>query len=100
MTSYEPTAKLKDAKFRGQKALVCQALTQQKGPKTLEEIATKVEKTGGYRINGWAKGHGGLEGSVRYHLNGLAGLKMVTITEQAERTSPKASKPAKAKEVA
>src|SRR5258708_24670723 len=74
------TEKLDAMRFRGQRVLVSTALQSFNGPKTLEEIAEKVEEAGYSKLlYDWAKQNGGTPGSVRYHLRALNKLGMVTI---------------------
>jgi antitoxin MazE len=79
---YSKTAKLKDAKFRGQKAIVVEALSNCLAPITLEALAPIVDRNGRYNalLNPWAKQNGGIKGSILYHLRGLKRLGMVQET--------------------
>lgn len=76
---YSKTPKLSEAKFRGQKALVVEALSACSGPIALEDLAPLVDRGGRYSVllNDWAKENGGVKGSIRYHLRALKGLGMV-----------------------
>jgi antitoxin MazE len=76
---YLKTAKLNKARFRGQKALVVEALSNCSTPVTLAALAPIVDRDGRYSalMNNWAKENGGVKGSIRYHLRGLKGLGMV-----------------------
>lgn len=76
---YSRTAKLNDAKFRGQKALVVRALANCSMPVTIETLAMMVDKNGQYDalLNDWAKENFGVRGSVLYHLRALKRLGMV-----------------------
>lgn len=82
---YLKTPKLGGAKFRGQKALVVDALSSCSTPVTLEALAPIVDRDGRYSalLNEWAKENGGVKGSIRFHLRALKGLGMVE-----ERCSP------------
>jgi len=76
---YLKTPKLGGAKFRGQKALVVDALSSCSTPVTLETLAPIVDRDGRYSalLNEWAKENGGVKGSIRFHLRALKGLGMV-----------------------
>lgn len=76
---YIKTPKLNDAKFRGQKALVVEALFNSVAPVTIDALAPMVDRNGQYSalLNSWAKENGGVKGSIRYHLRALKGLGMV-----------------------
>lgn len=84
---YSKTPKLSDAKFRGQKALVVEALSRCSNPITLEALTPIVDQNGRYNalLNDWAKENGGVKGSVLFHLRALKRLGMV------EETMPPAS---------
>lgn len=79
---YLKTPKLSEAKFRGQKALVVEALCACPSPVTLEALAAIVNKDGRYStlLNEWAQENGGVTGSIRYHLRALKNLGMVEET--------------------
>src|SRR5208282_179363 len=79
---YAKTPKLRDAKFRGQKALVVEALSHCSGPITLEALAPLVDRNGRYSslLNDWAKENGGVKGSILYHLRALKSKGMVEET--------------------
>lgn len=79
---YSKTPKLNDAKFRGQKALVVEALSHCPSPVTLEALAPLVDRNGRYNalLNQWAKENGGVKGSVLYHLRALRRMGMVEET--------------------
>ena len=79
---YLKTPKLSDARFRGQKALVVEALSNCATPVTLEALAPLVDKNGRYSalLNEWARENGGVKGSVLYHLRALKRLGMVDET--------------------
>lgn len=79
---YSKTSKLRDAKFRGQKALVVEALSGCSDPITLEALAGLVDKNGRYSslLNDWARENGGVKGSVLYHLRALKNQGMVEET--------------------
>ena len=83
---YSKTPKLREAKFRGQKALVVEALSNCPGPVTLEALAQLVDRNGRYSplLNEWAKENGGVKGSIRYHLRELGRRGMVEVTHSAE----------------
>src|SRR5271169_1108317 len=83
---YSKTAKLSQAKFRGQKALVVEALSNCSTPATLEALASLVDMDGRYNslLNEWAKENGGVKGSIRYHLRELGKRGMVEITHSPE----------------
>ena len=76
---YSKTPKLTEAKFRGQKALVVEALSECSTPVTLEELAPMVDRNGRYNalLNDWARGNGGVHASVLYHLRALRRMGMV-----------------------
>jgi antitoxin MazE len=77
--TYQKTPKLKGAKFRGQKALVVEALTNCSTPVTIEALAPIVDSNGSYSalLNEWAKENGGVKESIRFHLKKLKSLGMV-----------------------
>jgi len=79
---YCKTPKLNDAKFRGQKALIVDALASCSAPMTLEALAPIVDRGGRYDalLNTWAKENGGVKGSILYHLRALKRLGMVEET--------------------
>jgi len=79
---YSKTPKLANAKFRGQKALVVEALSGCQSPVTLDTLAPIVDRDGRYNalLSGWARENGGVKGSVRYHLRALRRLGMVEET--------------------
>jgi antitoxin MazE len=79
---YRKTPKLGRAKFRGQKALVVEALSTCSTPVTLETLVPMVDRGGQYSelLNDWAKENGGVRGSVLYHLRALKRLGMVEET--------------------
>ena len=83
---YSRTPKLSDAKFRGQKALVVEALSNCSTPVTLEVLAPIVDKDGRYNalLNQWAKENGGVKGSIRFHLRELRRRGMVEVTQCPE----------------
>ena len=76
---YSKTPKLTEAEFRGQKALVVEALSNCSTPVTLEALAPLVDKDGRYSalLNDWAKENGGVKGSIRFHLRALKSKGMV-----------------------
>ena len=76
---YSKTPKLSDARFRGQKALVVDALSICSAPVSLELLASMVDRNGRYNalLNEWARENGGVKGSVLYHLRALKRLGMV-----------------------
>jgi len=76
---YVKTPKLSKARFRGQKALVVEALSNCPTPVTLEALAPIVDRDGRYStlLKEWAKENGGVKGSIRYHLRALKSLGMV-----------------------
>jgi antitoxin MazE len=78
---YSKTPKLKEARFRGQKALVVEALSSCSTPVTLEALAPMVDRDGRYSalLNEWAKENGGVKGSIRYHLRELKRRGMVEV---------------------
>jgi antitoxin MazE len=84
-TTYLKTQKLKEAKFRGQRALVVEALSNCPSPVTLEALTPIVDRNGRYSVllNEYAKENGGVKGSIRFHLKKLKSLGMVE-----EATSP------------
>jgi antitoxin component of MazEF toxin-antitoxin module len=83
---YSKTQKLRDAKFRGQRALVVEVLSHCPTPATIEDLATLVNRDGRYGalLNEWAKENGGVKGSVRYHLRELRKRGMVEVTRRQE----------------
>jgi len=83
---YSKTATLSDAKFRGQKALVVEALSACPVPITLEDLVPIVDRHGRYSalLNEWAKENGGVKGSIRYHLRELGKRGMVEVTDRHE----------------
>jgi len=83
---YSKTPKLSDAKFRGQRALVVEALANCSTPATLEELAPMVDRDGRYSalLNEWAKENGGVKGSIRYHLGELKKRGMVEVAHRQE----------------
>jgi len=85
---YSKTPKLNEAKFRGQKALVVEALSNCSTPITLEALAPLVDRDGKYSslLNEWAKENGGVKGSILYHLRALKGKGMVEETLVATAT--------------
>jgi antitoxin MazE len=87
--TYMKTPKLGGANFRGQKALVVDALSSCATPVTLEALAPIVDRDGRYSalLNHWAKENGGVKGSIRFHLRALKGLGMVE-----ERSLPASTK--------
>lgn len=83
---YSKTPKLREARFRGQKALVVEALSNCSAPITLEALAPLVDRDGRYSslLNEWAKENGGVKGSIRYHLRELGKRGMVEVTHSPE----------------
>ena len=83
---YLKTTKLSDAKFRGQKELVVEALSRCSTPVTLEALVPMVDCDGRYSalLNEWAKENGGVKGSIRYHLRELRRRGMVQVTSRPE----------------
>jgi antitoxin MazE len=79
---YRKTSKLSDARFRGQKALVVEALSTCSTPVSLETLAPLVDRNGRYNalLNEWARENGGVKGSLLYHLRALKRLGMVEET--------------------
>jgi antitoxin MazE len=79
---YTKTAKLSEAKFRGQRALVVEALSSCSEPITVEALAPLVDRDSKYSVllNEWAKENGGVKGSIRYHLRALKSKGMVEET--------------------
>ena len=79
---YLRTPKLNNRKFRGQKALVVEALSRCSNPVTLDVLAAIVDQNGRYNalLNEWAKENGGVRGSVLFHLRALKRLGMVEET--------------------
>jgi antitoxin MazE len=77
--SYLKTDKLKASKFRGQKALVVEALADCTGPVTLKVLIPLVDRNGRYitLLNAWARENGGVRGSILFHLRALKRLGMV-----------------------
>jgi len=86
---YLKTPKLGGAKFRGQKALVVDALSNCSTPVTLEALAPIVDRDGRYSalLNEYAKENGGVKGSISFHLRALKRLGMVE-----ERSAPTSTK--------
>lgn len=83
---YSKTAKLSQAKFRGQRALVVEALSNCARPISLDEMAPLVDRNGRYSslLNEWARENGGVKGSIRYHLRELGKRGMVEITHSSD----------------
>src|ERR1700758_1009746 len=83
---YSKTAKLREAKFRAQRALVVEALSSCSAPITLEALAALVDRDGrcSSLLNDWAKENGGVKGGIRYHLRELGKRGMVKITHSPE----------------
>lgn len=83
---YWKTRKLSGAKFRGQKALVVEALSSCSSPVTLEALAPIVDRDGRYSalLNEWAKENGGVKGSILYHLRELRKRGMVEVANWPE----------------
>jgi antitoxin MazE len=83
---YSKTPKLSDAKFKGQKALVIEALSNCSAPISLEALAPMVDKNGRYSalLNEWARENGGVKGSILYHLRELGKRGMVEVTHSPE----------------
>src|ERR1700758_2945530 len=79
---YSKTAKLREAKFRAQRALVVEALSSCSAPITLEALAALVDRDGRYSslLNDWAKENGGVKGGICYHLREMGKRGMVKIT--------------------
>jgi antitoxin MazE len=84
--AYVKTSKLDSAKFKGQKALVVEALSHCSKPVTLEALVPIVDRNGRYNalFNQWAKENGGVKGSVLYHLRELKKRGMVEIAHSPE----------------
>lgn len=85
---YFKTSKLNEAKFRGQKALVVEALADCTTPVSIDALAPLVDRNGRYSalLNDWAKENGGVKESIRYHLRKLKGLGMVEETHSLNVT--------------
>jgi antitoxin MazE len=85
-TLYFRTPKLKEARFRGQRALVVEVLSDCSSPAPVEGLAAVVDKNGRYSalLNEWAKENGGVKGSIRYHLRELRKRGMVEVTQVQE----------------
>jgi antitoxin MazE len=87
---YSKTPKLREAKFRGQKALVVEALANCSTPITLEALVPLVDRGARYSalLNDWAKENGGVKGSILYHLRALKSKGMVeeTLTPTSTRS--------------
>lgn len=83
---YSKTPKLREAKFRGQKALVVEALSNCSAPLTLEALAPLVDKDGRYSalLNDWAKENGGVKASIGFHLRELKKRGMVEVAHRQE----------------
>lgn len=83
---YSKTPKLLGARFKGQKALVVEALAVLSAPVTLEGLASVVDRNGRYNslLNEWAKENGGVKGSILYHLRELRKRGMVVVTHAPE----------------
>lgn len=84
--AYVTTSKLDTTKFKGQKALVVEALSHCSKPITLEALVPIVDRDGRYNalLNQWAKENGGVKGSVLYHLRELKKRGMVEIAHSPE----------------
>src|SRR5690348_3653862 len=85
---FSKTQKLQNATFKGQKALVVEALSAHSAPITLEGLASEVDRNGRYNalLNEWARENGGVKGSIRYHLRDLEKRGMVEVTLLPEPT--------------
>lgn len=83
---YLRTPKLRQAKFRGQRALVVDALSNSSVPVSLEAVSEVANENGRYNalLNQWAKENGGVKGSVLYHLRELKKRGMVEVTHNAD----------------
>ncbi len=83
---YVKTPKLSNARFRGQKALVVEALSKCSTPVTIEALAPMVDRDGRYDalLNDWAKQNGGIKGSIQYHLRELRKRGMVQVSHHPE----------------
>lgn len=79
---YGKTPKLSTAQFKGQKALLVDALSVCLRPVALEALVPMVDRGGKYSalLNDWAKENGGVRGSILYHLRALKRLGMVEET--------------------
>jgi len=79
---YARTPKLNQARFKGQRALVVEALSGCSTPVSLEALTPMVDSNGRYRalLNDWAMENGGVKGSIRFHLRALKKLGMVEET--------------------
>jgi hypothetical protein len=86
MKTFVKTEKLKEAKFRGQKELVVQALSSFSSPQTIQEIEKVANRGGRYGklLNEWAQENGGVHGSVLYHLRELEALGMIKVEGEAD----------------
>jgi len=86
--AYAGTTKLRDARFKGQKALVVEALGKCSVPVTLEKLLHIVDEGGRYcsLLNEWARKNGGVRASVRYHLRELEKRGMIKITRCSDPT--------------
>jgi antitoxin MazE len=84
--TYLKTPKLKDAKFKGQKALVVEALSSCSTPMTIEALVPIADRNGRYSdsMNRWAHENGGVKGSVLYHLRELERRGMVETVQSPE----------------
>ncbi len=80
---YAKTPKLSGANFRGQKALIVEALKGCSSPISLEDLAPIVDRNGSYStlLNDWAKENGGVKASILYHLRELRKRNMVEVTQ-------------------
>jgi antitoxin MazE len=78
---YVKTPKLSGAKFRGQRALVVEALSNCAAPMTIDALEPIVDRNGRYGalLNDWAKENGGVKGSIRYHLRALKAMGMIEV---------------------
>jgi antitoxin MazE len=83
--TYSPTLRLKNANFRGQRALVVEAVAKFSAPATLEALMPIVDKNGRYLalLSGRARENGGVKGSVLYHLKALKKLGMIKETSSS-----------------
>lgn len=85
---YAGTSKLKNAKFKGQKAFVVEALGKCSTPVALEDLIAIVDEGGRYYalLNDWARQNGGVKASVGYHLRELEKRGMINVTLRSEPT--------------
>jgi hypothetical protein len=87
----EKTEKLDPAQFIKDKQpwRVADALTRFSGPVPVEDVVEAAKKNGYEKLlNEWAMEHGGVAGSVRYHLRNLRDMGMVKLNTFSDAATP------------